>query len=190
MLSLSFVFQHTHTHTHNCYSYQFSRDVLSLYARYTSKLIASILEPTHTHTPHTPVFRHCTTDSATCPPTAPTSAMSESESSFRKIPLPATNAYDIKRICVVHWDTTPLVEGQSSSFVIVKPLREAERLPNNEAIIKIEGVWYEQLSENNAKTFKLGDQINVIFSNIDGRIKWLEKRDESQANSTFNKGFT
>ena len=116
--------------------------------------------------------------------------MSESESSFRKIPLPATNAYDIKRICAVHWDTAPLVEGQSSSFVIVKPLREAELLPNNEAILKIEGVWFEQLSENNTKTVKTGDQINIIFSNINGRIKWPEKRDESQADSTFNKGFT
>ena len=100
------------------------------------------------------------------------------------------NSHDIKRICVVHWDTEPLAEGQKSSSVHVKPLREAERLPNNKGMMKIEGALYKRLSKDSTEEFRLGNQINIIFSHQNGKIKWLERRDESQADSTFNSLFT
>ena len=115
--------------------------------------------------------------------------MPESDYSIPKVPLPL-NPYDIKRICVVHWEDKPLVDGQISSYVYVKPLREAEPLPDNQGILKIEGEWFTQLTKGNAEKLDLGDQINVIFSHKDGRIRWLERRDKSQPDSTINKGFT
>ena len=115
--------------------------------------------------------------------------MAESDSSTPKNPL-LLNAYDIKRICVVHWDTEPLAAGQKSSSVHVMPLREDERLPKNEPILKIDGEWFRQLSKDSTETFKPGDQINIIFGHKDGDIKWLERRDDSQASSTLNKIFT
>lgn len=115
--------------------------------------------------------------------------MSQSKASISKVPFPL-NPLDIKRICVVHWETEPLVEGQKSSFVFVKPLREAERLPKNQGILKIEGDRYKRLSKDSTEIFKLGDQINIVFSHKDDSIRWLERRDESQANSAFNRIFT
>ena len=115
--------------------------------------------------------------------------MAESNSSTPKNPLPL-NPHDIKRICVVHWDTEPLAEGQKSSSVHVKPLREDERLPKNELILKIDGERFRQLSKDSTEEFRIGDQINIIFGHRDGDIKWLERRDDSQANSTFNRIFT
>ena len=116
--------------------------------------------------------------------------MSVSDNSAPKGPF-TLNPLDIKRICVVHWNTEPLVEGEKSSFVFVKPLREAEPLPNNQGMLKIEGDRYKQLSKDSTEIFRLGDQINIIFSHQTGHIiKWLERRDKSQANSAFNRIFT
>ena len=171
----SFIFQntYTHTHTHIAHIHQPSTNTLSLY--------------THSHTFN---FRHNTTGSTTCPLTAATLAMSQSNNPIPK-PTLTLDPLDIKRICVVHWNTEPLVEGEKSSFVFVKPLREAEPLPNNQGILKISGDRYKQLSNDSTEVFRLGDQINIIFSHKTGHIlKWLERRDESQADLGFNQLFT
>ena len=93
----------------------------------------------------------------------------------------ALNPRDIKRICVVHWESEPLAEGQKSSYVTVKPLNERKCLPNDQGMLRIEGQWYKQLSKDSTETFRLGDQINVIFHWKSGGIRWLERRDGCQA---------
>ena len=62
-------------------------------------------------------------------------------------------------------------------------------MTKNGGLLKIDGMWYKQLFKDSTEEFKTGDQINVIFSYRDGSIKWLERRNPSQPDSTNNKGF-
>ena len=115
--------------------------------------------------------------------------MSKPASSFATTPL-TLNYDDIKRICVVHWDSEPLAEGQKSSYVFVKPLREYVRFPNGQGVLKIEGEWYRRLSRDSAEVFRLGDQINVVFSKKGGGIRWIERRDNRPESAMINQLFS
>ena len=115
---------------------------------------------------------------------------SKSKSWIPTVTRLSLNPHDIKRICVVHWNSEPLTEGQKSSYVFVKPLCEAEPFPNNIGLLEIGGDLYKRLSKDSAEIFSLGDQINVIFGHNDGVIRWLERRNESLADSKFNSLFT
>ena len=116
--------------------------------------------------------------------------MSTPDSSVSKIPFPL-HPLDIKRICVVFFEDNPLVEGHIPSHVQVKALHEDRPLPlpHNQVLLKIEGEWFKQLSNDNAEEFHLGDEINIIFGRKDNEIRWLERRDKSQPDSALNKIF-
>ena len=75
------------------------------------------------------------------------------------------------------------------SSVHVRPLNEAELLPLNRNIVKIEGQWLQELTNNNTEEIRVVDLINITFSHENGQLKWLGRRDECQAHSLFNTTF-